>query len=160
MNRIAINAEGVPLPPWTGAANRYILKVLGALGKDRWDLSLLFCDDACIRGLNARYRKRDEATDVLSFALGESLWDEAGEEWFLPGDIVVSLETLAKNARYFKVSQDEELRRLLVHGILHLAGMDHGTNEAAEPMLEVQEKLLVKFARERILPQDVAWEVP
>jgi probable rRNA maturation factor len=140
--------------------NRYILKVLAALGKDRWELSLLFCDDACIRGLNARYRERDEATDVLSFALGESLRDEGGEEWFLPGDIVVSLETLAANARYFQVSQDEELRRLLVHGILHLSGMDHSTNEAAEPMLELQEKLLADFARERILPRGAALEVP
>jgi probable rRNA maturation factor len=160
MNRISINAEGLPLPPWTGAANRYILKVLAALGKDRWDLSLLLCNDACIRALNVRYRERDEATDVLSFVLGESLRDEGGEEWFLPGDIVVSLETLAENARYFKVSQDEELRRLLVHGILHLTGMDHSTNKAAEPMLELQEKLLAEFARERILPRDAALDLP
>jgi probable rRNA maturation factor len=152
VNRVTINAEGGPLPPWTGAANRYILKVLSALGKDRWDLSVLLCGNPYIRVLNARYRDRDEATDVLSFSLGEAFRDEGGEEWFLPGDIVLSLETLAENARYFKVSEDEELRRLLIHGILHLAGMDHGTNEPGESMLKLQENLLGEFGGERILP--------
>ncbi|MDR1948571.1 MAG: rRNA maturation RNase YbeY [Spirochaetaceae bacterium] len=151
MNRVTIKAEETPLPPWTGEANRYILKVLEALRKDNWDLSVLLCTDPCIRALNARYRNRDEATDVLSFSLGDYFRDGGGEERFLPGDIVVSLETLAENARYFKVSEDEELRRLLIHGILHLAGMDHVTNEAAEPMLVLQEKLLAEFAGERIL---------
>jgi probable rRNA maturation factor len=83
---------------------------------------------------------------VLSFFLGET---RRGR--YFPGDIVISLETLEENAAYFKVEPDEELRRLLVHGILHLDGMDHETNEKGESMLQLQEKVLAELAGERIL---------
>jgi probable rRNA maturation factor len=147
MNRIAINAEEVPPPAWEARAESFILKVLERLGRDRWDLSVLFCGDSYIKSLNARYRNKEEATDVLSFELGETLGDR-----YLAGDIVVSLETLEENAEYFQVSEDEELRRLLIHGILHLDGLDHDTNEPEEPMLQLQEKLLCDLTGERILP--------
>ncbi|MDR1030777.1 MAG: rRNA maturation RNase YbeY [Treponema sp.] len=151
MNRVEVQAEEDPLPPWTDAAKRFMLNVLERLHRDTWDLSVLFCGDAYIRNLNAQFRQQDESTDVLSFALGETI-TEAGERRYLPGDIIVSLETLAENARYFQVSEDEELRRLLIHGILHLDGWDHGTNEAHEPMLQLQERLVAELAGERILP--------
>ena len=100
---------------------------------------------------------------MLSFTLGET---RRGR--FLPGDIAISMETLAENAEYFKVHQDEELRRLLIHGILHLDGMDHKKNiehknsmehqnsmnkinDKAEPMLQLQEKILADLAGEHIL---------
>jgi probable rRNA maturation factor len=124
--------------------------VLDRLGLDGWDLAAVFCGDAYIRGLNARFRGKDEATDVLSFSLGETV-EENGETRYLPGDIVISLETLTENAGYFQVSPDEELRRLLIHGILHLNGMDHATNADIEPMLALQEALLSELSGERIL---------
>jgi probable rRNA maturation factor len=152
MNRVDIRAEELPLPSWSARVDSFILKVLDRLGRDRWDLSMLFCGNTYIRSLNARFRNIDEPTDVLSFALGGSYADEAtGEQRFLPGDIVVSLETLAENALRFGVSQDEELRRLLIHGILHLDGMDHQTNEGAEPMLQLQERILAELSGETIL---------
>jgi probable rRNA maturation factor len=152
MNRVEISAEEVPLPPWSARANDFVLKVLNRLGRDRWDLSMLFCNNEYIRSLNARFRNSDESTDVLSFSQGDSYADEAaGEQRFLAGDIVVSLETLAENAAYFQVSQDEELRRLLIHGILHLDGMDHQTNEGEEPMLKLQETILAELSGETIL---------
>jgi probable rRNA maturation factor len=146
MNRVHFNVEEVPPPSWKGRAKDYILKVLQFLKKDKWDLSVLFCGNTAIKNLNLHYRDRDEATDVLSFFLGET---RRGR--YLPGDIVISLETLEENAAYFKVEPDEELRRLLVHGILHLDGMDHETNEEGEPMLQLQEKVLVELAGKRIL---------
>jgi probable rRNA maturation factor len=145
MNRVAISAEEVPLPAWEERAQGYILKVLDRLEKDRWDLSVLFCNNAYIRSLNAKFRNIDEPTDVLSFVLGTSVADR-----FLPGDIIVSLETLAENAAYFQVPEDEELRRLLIHGILHLNGMDHETNEGAEPMLKLQEAILAELSVETV----------
>ncbi|MFP3040416.1 rRNA maturation RNase YbeY [Treponema primitia] len=151
MNRVEISAEEVPLPGWSSLANGYILKVLDRLEKDSWDLSVLFCNNAYIRSLNERFRNIDEPTDVLSFELGTNYNDEVtGETRFLSGDIIVSLETLAENAEYFKVSPDEELRRLLIHGILHLDGMDHQTNEGAEPMLKLQEEILTELSGEAI----------
>jgi len=146
MNRVHFNVEEVPPPAWKGRAKTYILKVLQFLKKDKWDLSVLFCGNTRIRNLNLRYRDKDEPTDVLSFFLGET---RRGR--YFPGDIVISLETLEENAAYFKVEPDEELRRLLVHGILHLDGMDHETNEKGEPMLQLQEKVLAELAGERIL---------
>jgi probable rRNA maturation factor len=154
MNRVYINAQELPLPPWAGKAHEYILKVLGHIRRDGWDLSVLFCGDVYIRTLNARYRKKDEPTDVLSFVLGETFEDHEAGSRYLPGDIVISLETLSKNAREFQVFVDEELRRLLVHGILHLDGMDHGTNEDTEPMLQLQEKILAELAGEHILSRE------
>ncbi|MDR2110373.1 MAG: rRNA maturation RNase YbeY [Spirochaetaceae bacterium] len=154
MNRIEVNAGEAPLPPWAPRAEEYILKVLDRVGRDGWDLSVLFCDDAYIRSLNARFRGMDEATDVLSFALGETSEDAGIGKRYLPGDIVISLETLAENARYFKVSEDEELRRLLVHGVLHLDGLDHGAHldPAGDPMLRLQEQILTELSGEHILP--------
>jgi probable rRNA maturation factor len=152
MNRVDISCEDKPPPPWIDGVIPYILKVLDKRNIDRWDLSVLFCGDAYIRSLNSRYRDLDEATDVLSFVLGETTADkEGGEDRYLPGDIVVSLETLSENALYFNIPVDEELRRLLIHGILHLDGLDHDTNDPGEPMLVLQESLLAELSGEHIL---------
>ena len=123
-------------PALRETAEHFCLAVLEHLEKKDWVVSILFCDDEYIRSLNYQFRGKDEPTDVLSFPLGEKLYEhnEAGEqpaaddlptESYLAGDIVVSLETLPKNAAYFAVNAAEELRRLLIHGILHLDGMDH-----------------------------------
>jgi probable rRNA maturation factor len=147
LNSVEISVEGVGTPAWLERARSYAQAVLSRLGKDGWDLSLLFCDDAFIRGLNKQYRERDEATDVLSFEQGDSYSGPGGEARFLAGDIVVSLDSLARNSREFGVGEDEELRRLILHGILHLSGMDHG-EDPADPMLALQEKTLRDLSAE------------
>jgi len=115
------------------------------LGQDGWDLSLLVCDDAFIVNLNEQYRNKEGPTDVLSFEQGERYETPDGMR-FLAGDIVISLDALARNAQDFSVSVDEELRRLVIHGILHLSGMDHASNDPSEPMLLRQESLLAQLA--------------
>lgn len=151
MNRVEISAEGIELPLWADNAEAFIQKVLAYLKRDHWDLSLVFCNNACIRDFNMRFRGNDEATDILSFPLGESI-DEDGETRFLPGDLLISLETLKENARYFAVSEDEELRRLLIHGILHLNGFDHASNAETEPMLQFQETIVAELAGKQVIP--------
>jgi probable rRNA maturation factor len=151
MNDVEISVEGLDTPAWLERARAFSLLVLGRLGKDRWDLSLLLCDDAFIRGLNHQYRDKDEATDVLSFEQGAAYRSPDGSERWLAGDIAISLETLSRNAAEFGVGEDEELKRLIVHGILHLSGHDHSDNDPAQPMLRLQEELLAGFAAERIL---------
>jgi probable rRNA maturation factor len=143
MNTVTINAESVSLPSWTDEIETFIQRALASLGKDKWDLSILFCDDGYMQALNGRFRDKDEATDVLSFALGE--WD--GDR-YLPGDIAISLDTLKTNAACFGVSEGEEVRRLLVHGILHLDGMDHTgyLGGEDEPMLLLQERILAALS--------------
>ncbi|MDR1429950.1 MAG: rRNA maturation RNase YbeY, partial [Spirochaetaceae bacterium] len=141
MNRVEVRSEGLPLPLWSGRLEAFAVRVLERLEVTNWDLSVLLCDEKTIEELNARYRGLPEPTDVLSFELGET-FNSGGEERFLPGDLVISLPVLRENAVYFKVREDEELRRLVVHGILHLDGMDHSGNGAEEPMLYLQETIL------------------
>jgi probable rRNA maturation factor len=141
-NEVEISVEGIGTPPWLERAREFALAVLSLRGKEGWDLSLLICDDSFIRGLNRQYRDKDEATDVLSFEQGDSYKGPDGGERFLAGDIVISLDALARSAEQFGISRDEELRRLITHGILHLMGMDHEDNESSRPMLVLQEEIL------------------
>lgn len=155
MNRILIRAEDVPLPAWSKAAAGFAKKVLKALDLDGWEVSALFCSNRYIKSLNAQYRNKDEPTDALSFSAGGGepggpFAGTAKGRLKAAGDIVVSLDALEENAVFFNVSRDEELRRLLVHGILHLFGFDHATNDAGEPMLKAQEEMLARLGGEII----------
>ena len=88
---------------------------------------------------------------------GEEYTDEDDAKWFAAGDIIISLDTLPKNAAYFGVSENDELKRLLLHGLLHLNGYDHGDEhvesgiEPQSEMLALQEKTLRKFADYKIM---------
>ena len=159
MSDVIINAREVILPSWSGSARRFALKVLQEIKRGNWELSVLFCGDKTITELNSKYRNKSEPTDILSFNLGETIQavsagglQEGEQTVFLPGDIVISLDTLRENAKNFCVSEDEELRRLLIHGILHLDGMDHKTLDENEPMLILQEEILNRLKDEHILP--------
>ena len=105
------------------------------------ELSIVLCDDAFIRPLNHSYRQRDTATDVLSFAMqeGDSLLDDDP----VLGDLVISVETARRQAREVGHSVQDELRVLLVHGLLHLLGYDHERGEAdAAEMSSAEGRLL------------------
>ena len=157
-NRFFISMEdGLDSPEWISKIEPYMLQIAEETGFDGEEVSVLFCCDDFIRNLNKQYREIDSATDVLSFEDGTEYTDEDGESWVSAGDIIVSLDTLPKNAEYFGVSQNEELKRLLLHGFLHLNGFDHGdehVESGKEPeceMLLLQEKTLKKFAEYKIL---------
>ena len=105
----------------------------------------MFCRDAFIHELNKTYRHIDSPTDVLSFEQGDEYDDEDGNLRFNAGDIVISLDSLRSNAETFNVTMNEELKRLLIHGILHLSGMDHSDNDPQQEMLQLQEKILKEY---------------
>ena len=157
MNNVIVNTDGDPLPSWSDAIRGYALKVLNEIKRDNWELSIMLCDDKTITNLNRQYRNKDQPTDILSFNLGETV-KKGKKEVYLPGDIVISLETLRENAQYFQITEDEELRRLVIHGILHLDGMDHkgviSDTEEDEPMLIFQEEILKKLKNEIIIPME------
>ena len=111
---------------------------------EKRDFSLHFVSDDEIQDLNREYRNIDSPTDILTFAINDG--DEfpliEGEEEEL-GDVFISIDSMQRNAKEFSVKEDEELKRLLLHGLLHLRGMDHKTNDfSTEPMLIEQEKIL------------------
>ena len=123
----------------------FSLKVLEHLKKDNWDVSIFFCFDSFIQELNKTYRNIDSPTDVLSFEMGEYYEDKNEKKRYVAGDIVISLDSLKKNATNFSVSENEELKRLIIHAILHLSGMDHSDNAKDQPMLILQEDILKLF---------------
>jgi len=139
LNVVEINAINVAKPVWTKELEGFCLHVLKRLGRKRWNVSILLCDDAFIRALNGRYRGKYEPTDVLSF--GQGPHDEV-EGFHVAGDIVISLETMKKNAAEHDIPEEGEVKRLLVHGLLHLSGMDHGENDTGGEMLDLQERIL------------------
>ncbi len=157
-NRILVSFEdGMEEPVWLDKVEPFAQKVLESAGFDGEEVSILFCTDSYIHELNKNYRNIDEPTDVLSFENGESYEDENGVSWLAAGDIAISLETLPKNAEYFEVDQAEELKRLIVHGLLHLNGFDHGdehVEKGVEPvceMLKMQKEILDKLKNEVIM---------
>lgn len=152
INRICIDVqEDCPVPVWIEHVFPFVETVLTHLDLRSWELSILFCKDPFIQKLNAEYRNMDMPTDVLSFEQGDTYVDENGQEWFSAGDIVISIDTLQRNSETFAVPVDDELKRLLIHGILHLDGYDHADNSPEQEMLQFQEKILAQFADVHII---------
>jgi probable rRNA maturation factor len=150
MNDIAVSCSGIEEPGWLDRLQPFCLKVLESLGVDGWEVSLLLCSDEIIGELNRRYRGNDAPTDVLSFSQenDSGITSPGDPPIFIAGDIVVSLDTLSANAEIFGVTEEEELKRLLVHGLLHLKGMDHEAGES--DMISLQEEILKNYKEEKI----------
>ena len=157
MNRVFVAMhDGVDEPVWFNNVEPFVLKALKEFNFDGEEVSLLLCDDTYMQELNKAYRQIDSTTDVLSFENDEEYEDEEGK-WKCVGDIVISLDTLPVNAEYFNESRNDELKRLIVHGLLHLNGMDHGEEHIEKgvapvcEMLVLQEKVLEKLKDEKII---------
>lgn len=110
-----------------------------------YELSLLLTDDVAIQNLNATYRHLDHPTDVLAFATLDltdqptNLWSEMPVEL---GDIIISVETAARQAQEQQHTLQQELAWLATHGLLHLLGWDHPTPERLQQMLARQQSLI------------------
>ncbi|MCC7283314.1 MAG: rRNA maturation RNase YbeY [Acetobacteraceae bacterium] len=94
-----------------------------ALARAQGRLAVALADDASLRGLNARFRGRDHATNVLSFPSRQGL-----------GDVILARRVVLREARAEGVSAAARLAHLVVHGVLHLAGFDHANPRAARAM--------------------------
>ena len=157
MNRVYVAMQdGVDEPAWFEKVEPFVQKALSELKFDGEEISMLLCNDTYMQELNKTYRNIDSTTDVLSFENDEEYEDEEGK-WKCVGDIVISLDTLPVNADYFEESRNAELKRLIVHGLLHLNGMDHGEEHIEKgtapqcEMLVLQEKVLEKLKDEKII---------
>jgi probable rRNA maturation factor len=91
------------------------------------DFHCLITNDAELQSLNAQFRGKDYATDVLSFPSEEGAEGPATDDGFL-GDIAISQQRARAQAREWRHSAEEEIRILMLHGVLHLLGMDHETD--------------------------------
>ena len=102
------------------------------------ELSVLLTDDAEIHRLNREHRQKNKPTDVLAFAMDESVPDPAG----ILGDVVISLDIAERQARSRRRPLLEEVRFLLAHGVLHLIGYDHAEPGEKREMVAMTKKLV------------------
>ncbi|MBI4083731.1 MAG: rRNA maturation RNase YbeY [Candidatus Lambdaproteobacteria bacterium] len=132
---------GAPPPELDEAdLGRALALFLAALDRPGWGLSVLFADDATLRRLNREYRRQDRPTDVLSFGYAGATAAEGAAP--LLGDLALSLDRAAAQARANGWDLRTEVLRLLAHGCAHLAGHDHETREQERLMLPVEIELL------------------
>ena len=106
------------------------------------EISVRLCDDDEIRALNLAWRNKDKATNVLSFP------SPAGTRGPLLGDIVVAFEYVSEEAREAGSSLRDHLSHMLVHGLLHLLGFDHESEDQAEEMEDFERRILARLGME------------
>lgn len=126
------------------AAAEATLEQFDFAGDQASEVSLLFTDDAHIQVLNAQWRSKDKPTNVLSFPA----FDIGSEEELPPmlGDIVLARETILREAALENKPLEHHLTHLIVHGLLHLLGFDHETEDEAEEMEALERVVLAKLA--------------
>jgi probable rRNA maturation factor len=131
----------------TALVERSIAAAFVELGPDRpgeSELGVVFTDDARIRELNAGWRGKDKATNVLSFpAFPET---KSGPLPPLLGDIVLAAETVASEAALDGKPIENHISHLVVHGLLHLVGYDHEIEAEAEEMEALERRILARLA--------------
>lgn len=112
------------------AVRRDAEAILLALGEGQSELAVSLVGDVEIHALNRDYRGKDRSTDVLAFAMREG--EPAPGQSDVLGDVVISVDTAARQAAERGVTVGEEVRDLLIHGVLHLLGFDHerGANDS------------------------------
>ena len=128
-------------------------QTLAFMRLDEVELSIVLCDDAFIHPLNRDYRGKNQATDVLSFSQREGEFADANDP--VLGDVIISVETAQRQADERGHHLGRELTVLLIHGILHLLGYDHISDDDAEVMEAIEASLLPKVQVE--WPEDMRY---
>ncbi|WBL17648.1 rRNA maturation RNase YbeY [Sutcliffiella sp. NC1] len=118
------------------------------------ELSVTFVTNERIQEINREYRDKDYPTDVISFALEEMGEGEleivyAEEEPTILGDIIISIQKAKEQAEEYNHSFERELGFLAVHGLLHLLGYDHETEEEEKEMFQKQKDILNAYGLKR-----------
>lgn len=129
---------------------RKVAAILNALDSPDAELSLVLVDDARIAQLNAAYLKHAGPTNVISFPMREGEFGELNPH--LLGDVVISMDTCAREAQAADLSLEERLDQLIVHGILHLFGYDHVHNEAEARDMEAKSSELLALLQHDFEP--------
>ncbi len=111
-------------------------KALGEIGAKDEGATIVFVSDRVVRDLNRRFRGRNTATDVLAFPTERAAFEEREEIGL--GDVVVSVERAVAQSAEHGLSFDEELAQLILHGLIHLCGYDHETDNGEMNRLELR----------------------
>jgi len=114
---ITYNTEDVKMPVFPKRKTSAWIKSVAALhGKTVGDIAYIFCSDEKILDVNRMYLQHDYYTDIITF--------DYSEDDMISGDLFISLDTVRTNAEKFTVAYDSELYRVIIHGVLHLCGID------------------------------------
>ncbi len=132
---ITFQSEGVEDPQIDEAklAN-WIESIAKLYNKEIGEISYLFCDDEKILEVNQQYLNHDFYTDIITF--------DYSEENMISGDIIISLQTVESNSQMYNTSFLEELHRVIIHGILHLSGLNDSTEEEEKVMRDAESNAL------------------
>ena len=114
--------------------SEWVRQVAKSYGKVVGDINYIFVDDETMLDINRRFIGHDYYTDHIGFDYSQGN--------ALSGDIYISLDTVKSNAELFGVTQDEELRRIIIHGLLHLCGLRDKTDEEKQQMQQAEDKAL------------------
>ena len=115
--------------------NTLIKSIINSEGREINSINLILTDDEFLRKMKKKYFKQDVYTDVISFNL-------EGPNENIEGEIYISMDRIIENAKLLKSSIDMELKRIMIHGILHLIGYEDQTNSQKENMTKLENKYL------------------
>ena len=119
------------------AYSDWLSKVISSEIKDEGEINYIFCDDDYLLEINQQYLDHDTLTDIISFDYS------IGNE--LHGDVFISVERVRENANDFDVAFEEELKRVLVHGVLHYCGYKDKSEEDEKLMRQKEEEKMKMF---------------
>ncbi|MDR2918701.1 MAG: rRNA maturation RNase YbeY [Tannerella sp.] len=132
---ISYLSENIPLPSFKKRIlNKWITDIATSHNKTVGNISYLFCTDEKILEINNQYLNHDYYTDIITFD-----YSECNK---IAGDIVISLDTVKTNSEKFGTDYVEELYRVIIHGVLHLCGINDKTSEEQEIMTDAENKAL------------------
>lgn len=130
MPGIFFHTEAISKNPLSGKQKTYknwLLQVAGLEGGTVKEIHYIFCDDDYILQINKNYLNHDYYTDIITFPYSEDKKD-------IKADIYISVDTVRSNAEEFKTTFDDELKRVIVHGLLHMLGYKDKTEEQSMAM--------------------------
>jgi rRNA maturation RNase YbeY len=132
---ITFQAENINFPKIKKrATTKWIKSVANKYDKQIGDICYLFCSDEKILEINRQFLNHDFYTDIIAFDYSE------GNK--ISGDIFISLETVLSNSQKYQTSFDEELHRVMIHGILHLCGLNDKSDDEIKEMRKAEEEAL------------------
>ena len=135
--KITFQSEGVKLPQLKKEKlSEWIETVATSYNKKVGEISYLFCDDNKILEVNKQFLNHDFYTDIITF--------DYSTRNTISGDIIISIETVNSNSKLYKTSFMEELHRVIIHGILHLSGLND-LNEKDEKLMRIAENKALKL---------------
>ena len=145
MNEVAIYNKTDEEFPYEEIIEKVVNKAFEVEGVKKASCSIIIVDNTFIHKLNKEYRGIDRVTDVISFALEDDKSMIIPDDIRLLGDIYICLDKAKEQAKEYGHSLERELCFLAVHGVYHLLGYDHETEEDAKIMFKKQEEVLMEY---------------